>query len=204
MLAEDLMAPTVLTSKDMPYVMFETRTIEDPVRTKAEGRMCFRDQVYAVSTVPGDKGNNIYEIESFFERKQTEMRHGRVHPDWFRKWQSDYELYKQGQSIPEDGTPIKGWKLLSGAQQEELIRINIRTVEALANMSDDGIKNFGMGAIELKRRAKSWLDQNENKESGAIKLLAMQRENDTLKGQVGTLSEKLEELEKALQGLKKK
>lgn len=195
---DDMLTTSALTSKDMPYVRFETLTIEDPVRTKAEGRMCYRDQVYAVCLVPGDRGDNSYKIDSFFERKTAEMRNGRVHPDWLAKWRSDYELYKQGQEIPENGTPIKGWKLISGAQQEELLRINIRTVEALANMSDDGIKNFGMGAIELKRRAQAWIKQNESKETDTLLLTDLMRQVDSLTGQVKSLTEKNDELERAV------
>lgn len=196
---DELLATPALTSKDMPYVTFKTETIEDVKRTKAEGRMCFKDQDYAVSTVPGDKGNNIYAIEAFFEKKEAEMQNGRIHPEWLRKWRADYELYKQGKEIPLDGTPIKGWKLLSGAQQEELIRLNVRTVEALANLNDDGIKNFGMGAIEARRRARAWIEQNQSKEKDTLLLADLMRQVESLTGTVKSLSEKNEELEKAVQ-----
>lgn len=198
MAVDELLATPTLTSKDMPYVTFTTETIEDPVRTKAEGRMCYKDQDYAVSTVPGDKGNNIYKIETFFERKQEEARNGRVHPEWLTKWKHDYELYRAGQEIPEDGTPIKGWKLISGAQQAELLRINVRTVEALANLNDDGIRNFGMGALEMKRRAKAWIEQNQSKEKDTLLLADLMRQVESLTGTVRSLTEKNEELERAV------
>lgn len=196
---DELLATPTLTSRDMPYVTFSTETIEDVARTKADGVMRFKDQDYAISTVPGDKGNNVYKIESFFERKDQEVRNGRASAEWLKKWRNDYELYKQGKEIPEDGTPIKGWKLLSGAQQEELIRINIRTVEALAAMNDDGIRNFGMGAIEMKRRAKAWIEQNQSKEKDTLLLADLMQKIDSLTGTVKALTEKNEELERAVQ-----
>lgn len=196
---EDLLATPTLTHKDMPFVMFDTKPVEDAAKTKAEGQMRYRDQDYAIVTVPGDsKSNSIEKIESFFRKKEEEMKVGRVHPDWIRKWRHDYDLYRKGQEIPLDGTPIKGWKLLSGAQQEDLIRLHIRTVEELANLSDDGMRNYGMGALELKRRAQAWLSQNQTHEAGALKLAELTRENDSLKDQVATLVTNVQELEKAL------
>lgn len=196
---EDMLATPTLTPKDMPFVAFKTEAVEDPVRTKAEGVMRFRDQDYAVITVPGDtKSNSIEKVESFFRKKDDEMKAGRVHPDWMRRWKHEYELYKQGLEIPVEGTPIKGWKLISPSQQEDLIRMHVRTVEELANLSDDGARNFGMGSAEIKRRAQAWIAQNGSHESGALKLTELTRENDSLKGQVKALAEKLDELEKAM------
>lgn len=205
MLAEDLVAPTELSDRDKPYVRFETKVLPDPVRTKADGVQRFKNQDFAITTVPGDtKSNHIDKIEAFFEKKTQEMRAGRIRPQWLEDWKRDYKRYQEGQEIPVDGTPIHGWKLLTGAQQEELIRMNVRTVENLANLTDDGIRNFGMGAIELKRRAKAWLEQNESKETGALKLAELSRENDSLRDQVLALASKVEELDKALAAKKGK
>lgn len=200
MLAEDLLPSTTLSDRDMPYVMFKTESIPDVARTKADGVQRYKDQDYAIVTVPGDtKANHIDKVEAFFDKKEQEARAGRVRPEWIAKWRAAYAYYKQGQELPVDGTPIKGWKLLTGAQQEELVRMNVRTVEALANLTDDGIRNFGMGAIELRRRAKAWIAQNEGAEANALKMADLTRENDSLRDQVLALSSKMDELEKALQ-----
>jgi hypothetical protein len=87
---------------------------------------------------------------------------------------------------------------LSGAQQSELLRINVRTVEALANLNDDGIRNFGMGAVEMKRRAKAWIEQNQSKEKDTLLLADLMRQVDSLTGTVKSLTEKNEELERAV------
>jgi hypothetical protein len=205
MLAEDMLPSTTLSDRDMPYVMFKTESVPDPVRTKADGLQRFKNQDYAVVTVPGDtKANFIDKIEAFFDKKEQEARAGRVKPEWIAKWRLAYEHYQKGQELPLEGTPIKGWKLLTGAQQDELVRMNVRTVEALANLTDDGIRSFGMGAVELKRRAKAWIAQNEGAEANALKLADLSRENDSLRDQVLSLSGKLDELEKALQQKKGK
>jgi hypothetical protein len=200
---DELMATPSVSAKDMPYVSFYTETIEDVKRTKAEGRMCYRDQDFALTTSPGGKSNNRYRIDSFFTQMEAELKTGRVSPDWLRATRARYELYKQGQEIPLEGTPIKGWKLLPGSVQEELVRLNIRTVEDLATLPDEGLKNVGMGAREWQRRAKAWLAQNDSHEGGALKLADLTRQMETLIGQVKSLTEKNDELERALAAKKK-
>lgn len=201
--AYEVMATPSVTSKDMPFVSFYTETIEDVKRTKAEGRMCFRDQDFALITQPGGKSNNKERIESFFSKMEAEVKTGRVHPEWIRAWRGNYELYKKGQEIPLDGTPIRGWKLLPGSVQEELIRLNVLTVENLATLPDEGINAVGMGCREWQRRAQSWLAQNESHESGALKMTELTRKMEELAGQVKNLSEKNDELERALAAKKK-
>ena len=192
-----------LTSKDMPYVMFETREIEDMKRTKADGIMRFKDQDYAITTHPGGKGNTIYKIETFFEQMEADRKIGRIHPNWLTKWRDDYKLFKAGQEIPVEGTPIKGWKLLTGAQQKELLHLNIVTVEQLANLTDDAMRNVGMGAVTLKQRAQAWLAQNEGKEAGAVKLAQALTENKILQDTIANLTEKVEALAKQVEAKKK-
>lgn len=195
----DMMASQILTSKDMPYTTWKTETIEDVPRSKADGVMRFKDQDYDIVTPPGGKSNNIYKAESFFTAMKGELKAGRVLPEWIKHWEASYELYRKGQEIPLDGTPIRGWKLLPGSQQEECIRFNILTVEQLANLSDEGMRNIGMGALQLKRKAQAWLAQNEKNEGGAVKLASLQRENDVLQQTVAGLTEKLEMLAKQVE-----
>lgn len=201
---DDTLSAPVLQARDMPYVTFKTEPVEDAARTKSEARMCFKDQDFAVVTPPGGKANNTPKIDQFWAWADQELRNGRVKSEWVHKWKSDYDLYRKGLEIPEDGTPIRGWKLLSGAQQEELLRLNVRTVEALANLNDEGMRSFGMGATELKRKASAWLAQNESKEAGALKLAELTRQIESLNGQLLNQLEKTEELEKALASQKKK
>ena len=183
-----------LADKDKPYVRFESKPREDKKKSVEVGRVVMVDQDYAVTTVPGGKATNIERVEVFFEKMKAEVRCGRVLPHWMVQWEQDYEQFKKGQAIPLDGTPIRGWKLLRDAQQEELIRMNILTVEQLANLSDEGLQAIGMGAIDMKRRAKAWIEQNADKEAGTLKIASLEQANESLKKQVEFLSGKLEEL----------
>lgn len=196
---DELSATPEIKNSDRPYVAFYTETIPDPVRTKQDNMARFKDQDYVVVTVPGDTKSNFKDkVESFFIKKKEEVESGRLPQEWVDDWQRSYQKYKKNEEIPLNGTPIKGWKLMTGRQQEEMVRMNVLTVEDLANLSDEGMRNFGMGALDLKRKAKAWLEQNSSHEAGALKLAGLERENESLQGQVKSLAEKIEELEKAM------
>lgn len=195
----EMLGVPVLKDTDKPFVKFETQTIEDHAKTREDGVPRFKDQHYAICSHAGGKGNTIMKVENFLKHMAQEAKQGRANPQWVQEWRADYELYKAGQEIPLHGTPIRGWKMISGAKQEELIRLNILTVEALANLTDEGMQNVGMMALELKRRAQAWLAQDE-KVGSAQKLKETQRRCDELEKTVASLQAKLDEWSKDTKG----
>lgn len=194
----DMQATPALTQKDMPYVAFEARTEEDAKASKKEGRMVWKDQHYARITPPGSRDVHYEQLPEWWGKLHYEAKGGRILPEWIDRWQSAYEKWAKGQEVPTEGTPIRGWSMLSGAQQANLISLNILTVEDLATLPAEGMTRIGMGALEMRRRAEAWLVQNQSSESGALKLKDVQRENDVLKETVANLTEKVEALSRAL------
>lgn len=70
-----------------------------------------------------------------------------------------YEAWKQGQALPVDGTPIAAWALLTPSQVDALKRVNVMTVEAIAEVSDSVLSQLRWpGARELPKLAKQFLE----------------------------------------------
>lgn len=195
----DMQSAPALSLKDMPYVAFETRTEEDPRRTKEEGRMVYVDRDYARITPPGSRDVHYERLPQWFDKLNVDFKSGRVMPEWVARWKAAYEQYKQGKELPLEGTPIRGWNMLSGAQQQNVIQCNILTVESLATANAEALAQLGMGAIELKRRAEAWVTQTKGLEPATIKMTALQRENDILTDTVKNLTEKVETLSKMVE-----
>lgn len=201
---EEMTGAPAINVKDMPYVMFETRTIEDVKATRERNMPVFKDQHYARITPPGSRDVQLEKLPNWWEKLDHEYRSGRVMAQWIEKWKSDYARYEKGQEIPVDGTPIRGWKLLSGAQQETLIRMNILTVEALANINSEAMSHLGIGALEFKRRAESWIQQTQGKAPLAIEMASLKGENDVLKATVQNLTEKVQYLSRQVDAKSKR
>lgn len=179
-----------------PYVKFERRAIEDVAATKREGRYIAKDVDFALIHPPYSKDCVEQKVSTWLENTKKNVRDGRIPEQWLDGWKEGYEKWKNGQEIPLDGTPIKGWGIISPAQQEMLIRINCMTVEDLARVNDEGLRRIGMGALDLRNKAKNWLQTVTDHGPLTIKMSVLEKENAVLQSQIETLMKQVEALSK--------
>lgn len=125
--------------------------------------------------------------------------------NWLRgkhpRFVQNYELFKAGKEQKLEGTPISQFPALSLAKVKMLESRNIFTVEQLASLSDAQLGDLGMGAREMQKKAKSFLDfaDKTDKEMKAV------AENEKLKAKLQELETKLDVLtEEKAQKKKKK
>lgn len=190
--------------KERPaYVRFERRAIEDRAAASVGGRWPKKDVDYALVTPPYSK--DVFEAvaSEWLAQMAIEVRNSRLPEEWYDRYAQQYEKWKLGQEMPLDGEPIKGWGVISPAQQSNLIAINIRTVEDLAGVNDEGCRRIGMGAGELRDKAKAWLSQLKDKgpltqENAVLKAenIAMKTTIDQLHARNKELAERLEILQR--------
>lgn len=189
----------VMDRKTIPaLVRFERRPIEDKAASLAQGRYVAKDVDYAIITPPYSKDEQIKKVAQFLDDNALKVSHGKISQEQADFYQKQYEAWKRGQELPLVGTPIRGWAVISPAQQEMLIRLNIPTVEYLAEINDEGTKAVGMGALDLKRKAKAWLAQAQDKGPLTQQMAALQAENDVLKGSLDSLTRQLEEVKRLI------
>lgn len=189
----------VMDRKTIPaLVRFERRPVEDKAASVAAGRYVAKDVDYAIITPPYSKDEQIKKVTQFLDDNEVKVTHGKISPEQAEFYKKQYEAWKRGQELPLVGTPIRGWSVISPAQQEMLIRLNIPTVEYLAEINDEGTKAVGMGALDLKRKAKAWLAQAQDKGPLTQQMAAIQAENDVLKGSVESLMRQLDEVKRML------
>lgn len=202
--------------KDRPaYVRFEKRPIEDRDASLKAGRYVAKDVIYALVTPPGSKDIIVREVETKRDAqgKITEMgwldqldqhaAEGRIPESWVASYRAAFDKYKKGEEVPLNGTPIKGWSPLSPAQQQNLIAMNILTVEDLAGLNQEAMGRFGMGVVELKRKAANWLDAANSIGGVVARLTAIETEFGDLKEQNVNQRKLIEKLQKENTELKK-
>jgi len=135
-----------------------------------------------------------YKVEQWLINMDRNVRDGRIPEKWADQWKASYNSWKNGQEIPLSGTPIKGWGVLSPAQQATLIAMNCLTVEDLAIINDEGLRRIGMGAVELRDKAKNWLASMKDHGAVTVQLAAMEQENRNLATTVESLKAQVEAL----------
>ena len=141
-----------------PYVMFERRAVEDRSASIAAGHYVAKDVDFAVITRPGSRDSRDKNAIEWLAELREKARQNLVPQTWYRGFQESYDAWKNGQTLPEKGTPIKGWQLLGPAAQETVIAAGFRTVEDLANADESSLQKIGTGAISIRLKAQGWLE----------------------------------------------
>lgn len=148
-------AQTVATashgSDDNLFVEFYTDAVHLEAQSREEGRPIYEDRVFISIMTPGGKSTVVREAR--LERGDN----GEI-PDndrFPRQWMQ----FKNQQEQVGSGTPLEQWTYLSKSQVMELKAMKIHTVDQLAAQSDASLSNMGLGALDLRNRARAYLDQ---------------------------------------------
>jgi len=158
------------------YVKFYKQAIESKAKSLEEGRPIFVEVDYISIIVPGDATNQI-------ERKATENDKQRFYKQW-----SNYERSGEGDGV--SGTPIDEWPAIPLAQKAALKAMSFMTVEMLASASDMQLQKIGMGAFELRTKAKAFLEAS----AGSAEAQKYAVENERLKNDIVELQRQVAEL----------
>jgi hypothetical protein len=163
-----------------PYVTFEAREIEDREASTAAGHYVGKDIDYALICPQGSKDRVERIVSEWFVHIQAEVDNDRFPLAWLRAYKEAYEAWKSGYELPETGTAIKSWPVLSPAQISLLLALRVRTVEDLAQLNDEGLQRIGMGARALKQKAVDWLEASKDSGKLVQELEALRVQNEQL------------------------
>lgn len=186
----DIIGEVIERKERPPVVRFERVPLEDKHKSIELGRYVAKDVDFAFVTPPYSKDVFKQKAEDWFKQLKSDMESGRIPEEWVEMYKEKYARWQKGQEMPLNGTPIKGWGVISPAQQETLIRMHVLTVEDLSMMNDEGIRHIGMGGMDMKNKAKAWLAQLNDKGKFTQEMAALQQENMHLRNSV----EKLESM----------
>lgn len=189
-----------------PYVTFERRGVEDRAASIEQGYFVTKDIDFATITPAGGKTTIERPVDEWFDQIRRASREdtGRFPPAWVDHYESLYGRWKKGEELPESGTPIKGWPVLSPAQQQAVLHANLRTVEDLAQATEEGLSAIGMGARGLKQRAADFLSSRGDgaaKTSAELEVLRVKLEEQTRRND--ELQARLKALESAAKPMTK-
>lgn len=186
---QDDVIVSVMNQKDIPaYVRFERRPVQD---MSVKDRYRAMDIDFVIITPPYSKDEMIKKASAWLSEIESHARTGRMLPERVDAYKRSYAAWKEGHELPMDGTPIKGWPVISPAQQDTLIRMKVVTVEMLADMNDEGVKRYGMGARDLVNKARAWVSQANDKAPLTMENARLKREVEVLSESLAALSSKV-------------
>ena len=186
--------------KERPaYVRFERVAVEDIAASAREGRYVARDVDYALVTPAYSKDIFKAKVSNWLPDLKRQAQEGKIPAEWASHYEAAYVAFQKGQTLPLQGTPIKGWGVISPAQQDILIHMMVLTVEDLAAINEEGMRAIGMGGSALKDKARAWLSQLRDKGPLTQEVATLRSANSHLEATVETLSRRIQEMQDRLE-----
>jgi hypothetical protein len=125
-------------------VRFDRRPVQDQEASSRAGRPIFKEVDFIHIWTPGDKTTEI-DVP--------------VDDHYRNRFSAKYDAYLAGKDQDSaDGTPLAQWTGLTSAQVQELVHFKVKTVEQLAEMSDDNLSRLGPGYVSRRKAARTYLD----------------------------------------------
>lgn len=132
-------------------------------------------------------GHAVYDdvemVEIIIPGQNQSIATERVKAEHKARWPTQYAAWKAGLEVAQEGSPLEFWPPLTPAQVANMKALNVHTVEQLAAVDDTALTRMGMGARDLREKAKAWLENAKGGES-VSKLMA---ENAALKAQISAM-----------------
>lgn len=126
-----------------PFATFYTDAVEFKAESEKAGRPIFRDVPFVRIIIPGDANNII-------ERVAKDGDKQRFPQAWAR--------YEAGEKDGPVGMRLEMWPQITRAQVKEAKYFEVHTVEQMSQLSDAHCQKLGMGFMELRNKAKSFLN----------------------------------------------
>jgi hypothetical protein len=138
-------------------VVFDNHAILNEAKTLAAGRKIYDDMVVCKIRTPGSKDETVQ--PAFMQSTWgIDPQTGYPAPiTYAERFKHQYRQFKQHQTQTKSGTPLTETPFLSPARCAELRALNVYTVEQLAHMDGQELKNLGPGGRDLKNKAEEYI-----------------------------------------------
>lgn len=153
------------------HARFYLKPVIDKAASAAAGRTIHKEVEYVEILAAGNPNNIV-------QRRATSEDRNR--------FRDQYAMFREGNSEQLTGTHLAEVAWLTRSQIEELSYLRIRSLEQLANVSDE-VCGRHVGLYELKKKANAVLEASASE----APLHQLQAENEKLLKQVEELTEQL-------------
>lgn len=196
------LSPTEDTPPGLIRVWFSVESVFMPFLTAEQGRKVDKNFVYI---------NYEYELGRSSGRKRINDKvefdadtgkwkvkafapNGDSH---IKTYPAEWNAFYNNASVDDAGTPIELLFKNDPARAEMYKAFKVKTIERLASMSESDAQRIGMGALDDKKRAESFLARTNSAVSNSqfnLEVEALREQNASLQNSVRDLTDKLTEM----------
>ena len=172
---------------------FRMHAQKNEAKTAAEGRLICDDIEVVDVRVPGSRNWQSFPALSISHWAVDPVTGEQVKVTYAERFAHQYRQFKAAQQQTKSGTPLDQVPFLTEGKRAELRAQNIYTVEQLAAIDGQELKNLGPGGREQKNRAAEFIAESK---SGApsTQLVA---ELEAMRARMAVLEEDNEALKKS-------
>lgn len=167
------------------HITFFLEPVENPAKSRAEGRPIFEDREMVEIKFVGDPKKILVAPA---HEKFTRDRASGEWVSYAQTYHRHYEAFRTGEAAKGEGTPIDELPFISGARRAELKALHIHTAEALSRLEGASLARLGMFGRELKDKATAYIEKA--KDSALETRLAA--ENSVLRQRLEALEARLQ------------
>ena len=170
-------------------VLFENHFIPNEAKTLATGRLIADDVIVCRARFPGSQEERVYPAFTHSHWGRDPHTGGQVSITYAERFKHQFRQFKEHQVQTKAGTPLAHVPFLTAARQAELRALNVYTVEQLAGMDGQELKNIGPGGRELKNQAQAFIDESlvtAPSKALAIEFEKLKARNQTARGRQRT------------------
>jgi hypothetical protein len=181
--------PAYLDPDDQLVVTFKNLAIENHLKTLEAGRPIFDDVEHCFIRSPGSPDVKVFPAASFARWVGDPFGRGQTQQSYAERFSQQYRQFKAQEAQTKSGTPLDYAPFLSEARRAELKAQNVYTVEALADIEGNELKNLGPGGRDMKNQAMAYIEESRLVTAPSKQMLA---ELEALKARNAVLEEDLQ------------
>jgi hypothetical protein len=146
-------------------VVFKTIPMKNDIKTLAEGRPIFDDVEVVTIRAPGSQNTTVQvatdlSTDQWLVNPDTGEQYQRSYAERFAR---QYQQFKARQQQTIQGTPLDYATFLTDARRAELRAMNVYTMEQLAAVDGQELKNLGPNGRDYKNRSIEYLADSKGK-----------------------------------------
>ena len=174
-------------------VMFRDIGVKNEARSALEGRPCYDNVTHCEIRAPASRNTHgvPYPATSRSHWATNDMTGEQYEVNYIERFPRQYEQFKTHQQQTMHGTPLDYAPWLREGRRAELRAVAVFTIEQLAALDGQELKNIGIHGREDKNRAIEYLETAKSRsvdtrlmatlEAMQAKMAALEQDNATLK-----------------------
>lgn len=178
-------------------VVFKNHAVKNEALSRTEGRPVFEDMEICEIRAPGSRNSSPQPALSLWPHWIDDPLTGEQHQiTYAERFSRQYRQFKEQEAQTIAGTPLAHVSFLTEASRATMRALNVYTLEQLAGIDGQELKNLGPGGRDLKNQAIAYIEESKAK----VPDIAMKEELEALRARNAVLEDDNEALQRRQAG----